>query len=432
MSNFQTILLFVFGAVFVVAVLIFSGLIKVGGGSAGAQYSGTVVLWGTIDDNVMQPLVDTFNLKKTYVLKYSHRNPDTFVPDLIDALAAGKGPDLVMLPQADAWSLKDKLTPIPYVSFPQRTFQDSFISLGDLFLTKDGILALPFTVDPMVMYWNRDILTNANIATPPATWDDVVDVVSKVTEKLPNATVTRSGVALGTFDNIKHAKDIIALLALQAGNPITAIDTQGSLRSVFTTTGSNANNIPVKSAITFYTGFADPIASTYTWNAGLSDSFNEFLSNDLALYFGYASEISSIRKLNPNLNFDVSGVPQSKTASIKATFGHLTGLALTRGSKNQATALFVATELTSADFLAKLNASLLLPPVRRDLLTATTTDPYLGIFNASALSARAWRDPEPVKSDAIFKELVDTIRSGSISIDQAIIRTSGELDGIIK
>lgn len=46
-------------------------------------------------------------------------------------------------------------------------------------MTKDSIIAFPLTIDPLVMYWNRDILSNAGIVKPPAYWDEIYSIVKK-------------------------------------------------------------------------------------------------------------------------------------------------------------------------------------------------------------------------------------------------------------
>ena len=54
----------------------------------------------------------------------------------------------------------------------ERDFKNTYIEEGELYLAANGILGLPITVDPMVMYWNRDIFSSAAIAAPPSYWDE--------------------------------------------------------------------------------------------------------------------------------------------------------------------------------------------------------------------------------------------------------------------
>ncbi len=49
----------------------------------------------------------------------------------------------------------------------------------------------------------------------------------------------------------------------------------------------------------------------------MSDSKNMFLAGDLALYFGFASELDDLKNKNPNLNFDVTLFPQTGDLNLK-------------------------------------------------------------------------------------------------------------------
>ncbi len=426
-------MLVVFGALFLFAVLIFAGFIPIGQ-STSQQYSGNVTLWGTLSASDMSPLVDDFNLKKNFVLRYVQKDAGSFKSDLVDALASGTGPDLILSPGSDVWSLRDKVLIIPYASYPERSFRANYIGESDLLLSKDGILGLPFTVDPLVLYYNRDLLTNAGIAKPPVTWDELVSDVSKLVVRDANQSVIKqSAIALGSFGNVDHAKDIMSLLILQSGNQITARNASGDLVSVLKNEISASSSlVPAVSAIRFYASFANPVVSTYTWNAGLPRAQTAFLSNNLAFYIGYASELASIRAQNPNLNFDVALMPQTSGAVAKMTFGNMSALMVAKASKNQATALYVATELASSAFLEKLSAAILLPPVTRDLLSKRTADPYLSLFNQSALMAHGWLDPNGSATDSIWKNMLGSVLSGTLDPEAAVLRASGELDGIIR
>ncbi len=64
----------------------------------------------------------------------------------------------------------------------------------------------------------------------------------------------------------------------------------------------------------FYTRFARPDNTLYSWNRSFSSDRDRFVSGDLALYFGYGSEGKELERLNPNLNFDIAEVPQGATA----------------------------------------------------------------------------------------------------------------------
>ncbi|MBU6389931.1 extracellular solute-binding protein [Patescibacteria group bacterium] len=410
-SPFQAVVLAVF-AVAAVGGLILLAITK--GHSSGSGVP--VVIWGTLPasdfNNAISDLTAGTNGLK---INYVEEQTDSFDQNLIEALASGTGPDAILLPQDLIVKEGDKVAPIPYTIMPLPTFKSTFIQEGELYLGSNGILGMPFAVDPLVMYWNRDLLSNAGIAVPPKTWDEFLTLVPKLTVKDNSGNISQSGVAMGEFANIANAKDIIAALLLQTGNPImTYGGTAGSLASTLTPTTLSSIG-----AINFYTDFADPVKPDYSWNRALPNSLQLFLAGKLAFYFGFASEASAIRAKNPNLNFDVTYFPQPKDAAVTTTFGRMWALALLRVSRNSDAQNDILA-LTADAPIAKWGNITGWPPVRRDLLSANPSDPYQSIFYDSALSARAWLDPNPAQSTAIFQNMIESITSGAKEVGAAL------------
>src|SRR6185369_6331845 len=128
---------------------------------------------------------------------------------------------------------ENKVRPIPYSTVSQSTYVSSYIDEGNLFLTPQGALALPFSVDPLVMYYNRDLLASAGVASAPQHWNDSLSLSPKLTSLDASQNVKRAAVSLGAWSNILHAKEILSTLFIQAGEPITARSAQGALVPVF-------------------------------------------------------------------------------------------------------------------------------------------------------------------------------------------------------
>ncbi len=437
-SNFQIILTIVFVVFAVVAVLMFAGIIKVGTPTTGtASATGTVVLWGTLPKNTVNKVFSDFNqANKTFTVNYIEKSPDTIDGDLVEALSAGVGPDLVFMPNDKIIKYRNKVIPIPFTSLPEATFRDTYVDEAKLYIDPQGTLGFPILIDPMVMYYNLDMLQSAGIARPPQTWDDVASDVTLLTvrDNTTNA-IKKSTVALGSFDNISYAKDILSLLMLQTGNPITSRSNDGTLVSTLkSSTGSDALSNPIQSALKFYESFADPANPSYSWNRSRPDSRSAFIQGDLALYFGYASDLFSIQSQNPNLNFDVAMIPQRKDASTKVTFGKIMSVAVMKSSKNLNTAFIAGNLLSGADFTGKLTAlpSISLPPVRRDLLSIappqSANQSYVSTFYKSALIARAWLDPDTNTTSNIFRSMVEDTFSGKLTYQGAVDEASSTLD----
>ena len=352
----------------------------------------------------------------------------------MEALAAGVGPDLFFLPQDLIIRHRDKVFPVPYESFSERNFKNSFVGEAELYLDQKGILAFPFTIDPLVMYYNRDILEGAGIAQPPRFWENFFDIASSITKYDPSLNILQSTIAFGEFQNVAQAKDILSMLLLQFGNEIVV--RSGDKFKVVLNDSFNLPQSPAGAVLRFYTEFSNPTTTrgegVYSWNKSLPNSIDAFTANELAFYFGYASELFVIQQKNPNLNFDVVEIPQIKDSRFKATFGKINALAIAKNSQNLSTAYVVANLLTRQDFIKELSVILSLPPARRDLLSIKPNNPYADIFYNSALISRGWLDPLKEATDIIFKNLVEDIVSGRLSVNESISKADGELWLLLK
>lgn len=412
LSTFQLLVLVAFGMLTLGGVAIFA----MSGGINGSGGAGQVTIWGTADDDTMQSLLATMRQadKATFdKVQYIRKNQATYATDLVNAMASGSGPDLFMVTQDMVTQFSDKITTIPYSSISQGVYINSYIDEGQLFLTPQGMLALPFSVDPLVMYWNRDMFSTAGIAKPPVTWNDFLDQAPRLTTLDAGNNVKKSAVALGEWSNIRYAKDIVSTLFLQAGDPIVTRDaTTGKPTPVLGTTPQGASENPAASALQFYTEFANPTKTIYSWNRALPESQNNFVGGDLAVYFGYASDYVSITQRNPNLRFGVALMPQIQGNATKMTMGRLTGFAISRTSANQNGAFTVAEKLTSQAAISALAGLSTLPPVRRDVSVDTSKNAAAAVFNQSALIARGWLDPDATATDKAFGDMIQSVVSG--------------------
>ncbi len=386
-----------------------------------------ITIWGTFPASTFATYVQQINSTRQtqFSVNYVQKSLSNFDNDFIQTLARGQGPDVILVPQDFVSKHTDKLVPIPYTILTERDFKNSYISEAELYLTSRGALAVPFTIDPLVMYWNRDIFNNVGIATPPIYWDEFASVIKKINQKDTNSNIRRSAIALGEFNNIDHAREILSALFLQAGNPITA---QGE---VIESTLGDRKYAGIQSstpAVAFFTQFSNPQNSQYSWNRSLPSSKSWFLSGNLATYFGFASELFNLRDKNPNIDFDVAPLPQARTGKNRVTYGSMYGFSIVRTAVDQLGAYTVLQILTAPDSLALLSDLMYLPPVRRDMIATGSTDPYQVIFYNSALVSKNWLDKDPSKSSTIFQNMIESITSGRVDVRTAINTASDSLD----
>lgn len=425
-SLFQIVLLSFFALAIFIGVLIFSGTIP-GFRATGTSALGPVTLWGSIPENNLRPFVDVFNKENStdFNIIYVFKNPATMEAELVDALASGNGPDLAILPADIIYHQANKLLPIPYNTLPLRDFKDTFVEAGEVFLTPIGSLALPVFVDPLMMYYNRTILSGEGIATPPATWSSFRSVIKDINVIDNSSTIKRTALALGEFSNNRNAKDILSLLFLQAGTPIVTYNETGYHSVLNESFGGTIS--PGQAALDFFTQFVDPGKESYSWNRSLPEARDAFAAGILATYFGFSSELSSVRAKNPNLNFDVTTVPQ-RDAGRKLTFAKVYGLVIMRNSANLTGAAKAALALVTSSGNALLAQAAGLPPARRDLLLSVGLDPYQTAFNRGAVMSVSWLDPNSAATEQIFSSAVQRVVSGQSAVFDSINRASLELN----
>ncbi len=427
MKLFNVIVVGIFIALAFTAVFIFATY-----RSATSQAVGTVVIWGTVPEGPVSGLLSQLaGNTDTYThVSYKSVPAGEFISDLVEAIAAGNGPDLVIFPADDIVSQSDKLETIPFSIMSKRDFENAYLQAGEPFVTANGILGFPFSVDPLVMYWNRSLFAAAGLASPPQYWDELSVDAPKLTRADQNGTLTQSAVALGSWTNVDHAKEIYLTLLNQLGNNVVMPDGKGGYQLVYLNDATGGVS-SADSATRFYTDFADPVKPVYSWNRSEPESQQAFVSGTLAIYFGTVSELSGIRAANPNLNFDVAPVPSIRGAG-SGVAASVAGFSIPRGSKNPNGALLVAEALTSKKLEDLMPAAFSLPSVRRDAAAPAPSDQYGGMFRQAALVSFSFLDPDPTSTDSIFSELMANVSSGKLQVSDATRAASAEMETLFK
>ncbi len=427
MRPFQIILLAVFAVSALVGLYVFSTFN--GFGTSAAQV-GTVVIWGPLPQSAVDSTLNILKQgHKEYAnVTYIEKRADTFDTELANALASGVGPDLIIINQEQLLTEIPKIQTIPYASIPQRTFLDTFLSLDQIYLNATGTYGIPITVDPLVLYYNRALLASAGVPTPPATWEAVGGLVPLITKQNGSQVISRSTIALGSYGNITNARAILSLLFLQAGSVVTKSTPQGMRSTLGETATSGGVATPAQAAVNFYTQFANPGKTVYSWNPSLSPSRQAFTTGDLALYIGYASELSSLKAANPNLSFDMAPIPEPGTSGTRKNYGLGYAFAIPKVSKNTSGAYLLATAFVDDIALKSLSASLGMAPAKRALLTLDPSNPYTAVYYPEALNTAGWLSPAPSAVDTIFSAMINNITSGRYDASQALTAADQSLN----
>lgn len=434
LTPFQIIIFGVLIVAIILSVLLFS--VKRSSKNVASE---PIDMWGVLDNETIKFFIDDVNkeYRNTFNINYREIPVDQFESVLVESLASGNGPDMVLMPDNFFLSQKNKLYKISYESYPQINFQNSFIEAGEFLLDDDGIYGLPFTIDPLVLYWNRSILNSAGIARPPSLWDDFVNIVPRLVQADSQSfRISKSAIALGEFDNINHAKEIFINLIMQAGNPIiTKSYNDKNISKYISILNDNLGYSvsPAGAALDFYTQFSNPSKNVYTWNRSLPDSKDMFLAGDSAFYIGFASEFDELKLKNPNLNFSIAELPQSTVSgpNEKTALGKMHFVGIIKNSEKIASAFDQLGKLTLSQNQKILNSSMKLPSVKRDLLTEVVDSATGEVFNRSALISKVFLDPNEKETSLIFEEMIESYISGRYRLSEAIQRASSKISNLI-
>lgn len=431
-SLFQGILVAVFVIGALIGLFVFA---TYSSKNAGTVTVGSVVIWGTLPAEGMQSTLAAATQADQALkgVSYVQKNPATLASDLASAIATSAAPDLVLASQEELQPLMKFILPIPLSSLSLSSFTKAFVAEGGIFIAPSGMgyYGIPFLIDPLVLFSNRPILSSNGIARPPASWEALAGLVPKVATLTPSRQVTRGLIALGTYGNVHNARGILSSLFLQQNVPISFYSENGVLMANLGL-ASPGGIPPGPAVLSFYTQFADPSKVSYTWNSSLPNSQQAFLSGDLGLYLGYASEARFLRAANPNLDFEVSTVPQPATAQLKSVYGLVYAFMVPRGAKNAGGALQAALSLAGSVPQIAAASYTGLAPATLTQLAVEPIDPIAAIAYAEALYARGWLSPAPAEVDSIFSGMIGNVISGRSTVASALASAERSLGALLQ
>jgi ABC-type glycerol-3-phosphate transport system substrate-binding protein len=432
---FQYALLIIFGAITLVAVGMLA-LFKPSEDPGATVVAGPTVIWGPpLQGGGVSRVLQTLRSdnERFKLTTYVEKNPATLYSDLLEALAVGRGPDAVVIEPSMLLALRDKIQPYPYTHFTARQYRDTYVEGAEIFALDDGIYAFPFLVDPMVLYWNRNLFNNADIVTVPQDWTAFTEIVPRLSILRGGNELIQSGVAFGEYNNVRHSKEILSALFMQLGlslvKPVTGISNWGT--DLMATHRTETAGRP-ELALRFYTDFADPIKTVYSWNKTFDSSREAFAANRVAMYAGFAGELETVIATNPNLNFDIAMLPQATALGRnRLTYGKFYGIAVLKQSNFRNDAYSVALELSSSRSAETWQKVTNLPTVRRDMLRADPSDPYSTVVTQSALIARSWLEPDQRSVNDVFSRMVNDVVAKQSTVEKAVTEAGRDIGTLL-
>ncbi len=298
----------------------------------------TLTYWGIKEEaEVLEPIIKDFESKNTNIkIEYSKQDPRDYREKLSTRIKTGNGPDIFKFHNTWFPMLRNELLPLPQETIDRNKFNEKFYGVAQKDLIRNGaIYGIPTEIDTLALYVNTSLFSEAS-ATPPATWQQFIDVSEKLTKRDESGRITVAGAAIGTFNNVNHAPDIISLLFAQNGIEF-----------------ENFPDFPEKisDALRFYTTFA--LTENAVWNSTLDPSLSSFSQGKLAMYFGYYWDYFDIKAQNPGLEFKIYPVPQLLVNNKKNISSYWAD-GVSSQSKNQKEALKFVQYLTEEETQRKI------------------------------------------------------------------------------
>lgn len=425
MSRRLFIALAVLGLIIAFFVLVLTGVLP-GLRPQVATGSATLTMWGVFDSSqAFSGAIAAYQKKAPNVrIIYRQFAPEDYERELVNALAAGTGPDIYMV--HNTWLPKHfgKMTPLPADALPIATFQNIFPRVIAQDFAPDGVIyALPLYLDTLALLYNKDMFDNAGLALPPKTWSDVIALIPKLRKLDRTGKITRAAAAIGGSPvSINRATDLLSLIMMQSGTPMVAQDFR---RAEFAAKGA--------SALDFYTQFSDPKSLTYTWNDNLHYSLDAFAEGSVAMLFNYAYNIQALKDKNPFLPVGIAAMPQPSGATQRLDYPNYFGLTVAVKSRYPVTAWdFIKFFTTEESNIKSYLAATKHPPALRTLIAASVDDPDVGVFARQALTARSYPQIDNNEVDRAMGGLIQNVIYGKLDKQRALQQAEDALTGLIQ
>lgn len=368
-----------------------------------------LVIWGVVDEEVAfsAGLLGYSKLHSNIKISYQKIEETNYEQELVNAIAAGKGPDIFMVENSWLQKHSDKMLALPPEGMSLTKLKSLFPDVVEKDFVKDGsIYALPLYIDTLALFYNQDIFDNQAIAVAPTDWLEFKNLIPKLRRIDSNGNITRAGAAIGGSEkSIHNAADILSLLMLQAGTDMTNSSyTAASFNSSF------KGGQPGIESLEFYTNFSNPKDLYYTWNDEMTYSLDAFSQGKTAMVFEYASQINALKLKNPFLKIKISAMPQPTTKQEAVNYASYRGLAVSKYVQYPEwvwdLVLYLVTDEEVAENYLTVTKR---PPALRTLIQKYSDDPNIGVFAKQALTASSWMKPDPEKTRVIFSQMIESV-----------------------
>lgn len=155
------------------------------------------------------------------------------------------------------------------------------------------------------MFYNKAMLRQAGIATPPSTFPELIDAARKLTKVDPTGKMTRSGISLRLSGQGSGIAEKFRFVLEPAGGSLIAKTTSGKYHN-------NYDNAAGRAALQFY---VDAVQKYKVDDPKIPHDADAFVAGTTAMFFREAWVIGEIQQKNPTLDYDVVPIPRWRAGS---------------------------------------------------------------------------------------------------------------------
>lgn len=374
--------------------------------------------WRTVDGKeVFDPIIKKWNeLHPNVTIEIVNIPFAGYDENLTNAVKNGTLPDMFMLSSDWLPRYKASIQPAPEQVFNEADYKKTFAPVVTKDLVRDGkVLAVSYGVPTLGLFYNQDMYSKAGINSAPTTWQELIDANSKLVKRSGDGLIS-SGIALGTA-SVSNSASILPMLMMQNGAAMTNTPpTEATFQK------PSGDNYPsATKALDFYTSFARPSKSTYSWSDGFGDSTTAFAQAKTAMIIDYPYRYLTLKALSPGLNFKMAKIPQTNSDSA-VNYTQYWAEAVAKTSKYPEIAWDFYNFMTSYEIMNMYSVPTMKPASRLDLAQAQQQDSLIGPFASQVPTAQNYYKGNATFSDNAMLEMINSVLTG---FDPAIAVRAG-------
>lgn len=398
--------------------LIFAGVIPgLRSGNREETLQARLEMWGVGDTSAAfdAAIADFKTVYPGVEVKYTaFADKTAYENSLLNALAENRGPDIFVVENSELNKNINKIVPAPSGKITLLTLRNLFPQIIEKdFVRQGSVYGLPLSIDALVLFYNRNLLDQA--AQPvPVTWEDFFQVVKNLKIFYEGKDIRPAALG-GSNRSVARAGDILALLFLQSETSLSRLS------------GENG-----RSALSFYTQFADPNSEVGSYDDSFPNALDFFSQNKVVLMIDYGNAAKDIRVRNNFLNFATALAPQPAAAVKYVSYPKYFAYAVSRGSRNATVAWDFILNLTAKSANAKSYLAVSgKSPALRSLITEEIGDPDVGAVSRSVLFAEDFG----VSADALsglFSRAIELVVNERRGLGNALDQIQSAVYGLIE